>query len=713
MNVAGTHEGDDGPMPGTADLSAILEPRTVVHIGASRNSQVTRRLLMSSAEVFLVNPGTATMFGRSALSALKEVPCHADLAIVNRPAASVASVLRELAETPVRACLFHAAHVTAEDKRLMAEVAERSGIRIMGPNSAGLVTAAMRIDATSGGQPALFDRQGVSLISQSGGACTEAILRLADLGIGVRDVMSTGDEVDVTLEELLVAIVGGLPRPRIVLLFAEQFRRPRMLAPALDECARLGIPVGIVKIGKTAAAATAAMTHTGAVAGDWPGFAALARGHGATVCDTVEDLLDLAAVAMSTPDLARIGRGVGIITNSGGAGGLSPDLMESEGLVLADIGPATRKATAGALLDSLGHVTWNPLDSSTSKDGGMASVLHDYLPAADRDEGIDEVVLEVQGGIPYMPDAETVRLIAAAMTTPVVMCWPGLRPEPMRALIGAGVPVFEEPLKMWRALGSLARWNDWRRHGLADRRRPIASTQDPGLRARISEAPVAGAALLTYAEARELLGRAGLPQPGFVAEPSQERAVKLASDLLTPPFVAKLSSSAITHKSDAGGVVTGIMTVEELREACQTLRAKAGPDGQVVIEEQVGQGIELLASARRTVYGKALSAGWGGIYAEALHDVVMVIEPASDRDLVAALERTRVWDAYRHPRPPRMLAPVPALCAFLFQVLRILEDHHEVHEVEINPAIVNGTGVFAADVRIVVTSPNDGGGSRQ
>lgn len=712
MNVAETHEGDAERMPGITDLSAILEPRTVVHIGASRNSQVTRRLLMSSARVFLVNPGYATMFGRSTLSALKELPCQADLAIINRPAAAVGSVLRELAETPVRACLFHAAHVTAEDKMLMAELAQGSGIRIMGPNSAGMVTAAMRIDATAGGQPTLFDRQGVSLISQSGGACTEAVLRLADLGIGVRDVMSTGDEVDVTLEELLIAIIGGIPKPRIILLFAEQFRRPRMLAPALDECARLGIPVGIVKIGKTAAAATAAMTHTGAVAGDWQGFASLARDRGATVCDTVEDLLDLAAVAMCTPDLARIGRRVGIITNSGGAGGLSPDLMERDGLALADIGPVTRKATAGALLDSLGHVTWNPLDSSTSKDGGMASVLHDYLPAADRDEGIDEVVLEVQGGIPYIPDAETVRVIAAAMTTPVVMCWPGLRPEPMRALIGAGVPVFEEPLKMWRALGSLARWNDWRRLGRADRRRPIGSTQDPGIRARLSEEPVAGAVVLAYAEARQLLRRAGLPQPGFVAESVPDRAVKLATDLLTPPLVAKLSSPAITHKSDAGGVVTGIMTAEELREACRGLRDKAGADGQVVIEEQVGQGIELLASARRTVYGKALSAGWGGVYAEALHDVVMVIEPASDLDLLAALERTKVWDAYRHPRPPRMLAPVPALCAFLFQVLRILEDHDEVHEVEINPAIVNGGGVFAADVRIVVT-PNDGGGSRQ
>jgi acetate---CoA ligase (ADP-forming) len=686
------------------DLSAILEPRTVVHIGASRNSQVTRRLLMSSAEVFLVNPSYGTMFGRNTISALKELPCHADLAIVNRPAAAVASILRDLEETPVSACLFHAAYVTAEDKRRIAEVADRSGIRIIGPNSAGLVTATMRIDATSGGQRALFDEEGVSVISQSGGACTEAILRLSDLGIGVRDVLSTGDEVDVTLEELLVATISAIPKPRIVLLFAEQFRRPRMLAPALDECARLGIPVGIVKIGKTTAAAAAAMTHTGAVVGDWQVLASVARGHGAIVCDTVEDLLDLAAVVMSTRDVARIGRRVGIVTNSGGAGGLSPDLMESDGLVLADIGPATKEATAGALLESLEHVTWNPLDSSMSKDGGMGSVLHNYLPAADRDEAIDEVVLEVQGGIPYMPDAETVRVISAAMTTPIVTCWPGLRREPMRELIGAGVTVFEEPVKMWRALGSLAQWNDWRRNGLAYEGPPPANMRDPGVRARLSEGPAAGVGVLPYADARELLKRAGLPQPGFVVESSQERAVKLATDLLTPPLVAKVSSSAVSHKSDAGGVVMGIETVERLSEAYGDMRTKAGSGGQVVIEEQVGQGIELLVSARRTAYGKALYVGWGGTYAEVLRDVGIVIEPRSDRDLAAALERTKVWRAYQHPRPPRMLAPEPAVYAFLFQVLRVLDDHDEVHEVEINPVIVNERGVFAADVRIVATS---------
>jgi acyl-CoA synthetase (NDP forming) len=598
----------------------------------------------------------------------------------------------------IRGCIMYPAHVDASTREELAAYSRKHGTRFLGPNCAGMVSALAGLDITPGGQPAIQDPTGVSVITQSGGTGTELILRFRDLGIGVRDMLSTGDEADATIEEFLLDLLASEPRPSVVLLFTEQFRRPALLLEGLRQAQGLSIPVGVVKVGRSAGAAAAAQSHTGAIVGDFADFRTMAERFGAIVCENVEDLVDLAVAIHANREHPIRGGRVAIVTNSGGAASLSSDLIEGTSVSLAPIVGKMQEV----ILENLAYPTLilNPLDSANTRGG---QILADFVAAAANDDGIDAVILEQKGGIPPgSPQADVIAQLVPSSPKPVVTNWPSMDPEARRRLIAAGSAVFDDTGRMWKTLARIVEWGA--RRGRADLPALVATPDT----AWIAAARASGLAL-AYADARETLRQGVVTQPRY-AVVCNDGDLRQASGF-DWPVVLKVSSTELVHKAEVGGVRTGIRNIDELSAEFDDLLARLGAAIVGVVEEQIAEGLELLVSARQTEYGRVLVVGWGGAYCEAIADVATVLEPSSVEDILATLRRTKWWKTYRNPRPPRALASESQIASFILSLLTLLGSRGDFYEVEVNPAIVNADGVFAADARVITFEPPDASGA--
>jgi acetate---CoA ligase (ADP-forming) len=679
----------------TALVSSLLEAKSVALVGASSGSgnpwtgprKLTRRFLRTSdAQVALVNPARESIYGVPGYPSLMAVPFAVDLAVVSVSASNLTAAVADVREKKVGTCVVHTAHVPRAVKDVIGQIASTDGIRFIGPNSAGIIDAKVGLDAMPGatGVSPLLGLPGVLVISQSGGFCTEAVLRLGAVGVPIRAAISTGDELDVTAEDVLEAYLGWPQELRCVLLFMETSRNPAKLVKVIRSALDTDVPVGVVKIGRTAASAAAAFSHTGALVGDWACFAAAMVRDGATMCESVEELCDFAVVSSRGGTRGLPGRSVALVSNSGGIAGLSSDLVADCGLSMAEFSRGTKEALA-ARLDGP-HEVWNPLDLGDVP--GLT--LEDYLETVQHEADLDVIVVEVRGGIPYGPDAEVLRVMAQRIGKPVWLCWPGIEARACAELIEAGIPVLQDTRRLWRLLdkSTVSASRASMDYG------PDVQPDRPALPART------GMAALPYARARVLARDIGIPQPSFAVVTSKAELAAAVNGGLAVPVAMKISSAEVTHKTDVGGVVLNVGDIDQALTAYERLMSVGGVEA-VVVEEMIPVGPELLLSARQTDFGVLISVGWGGTNAEAVADVASVMLPATDVELVRAIRSTRAWEALKRGRDGRALAADAQQICQLMRRFGTYVKSAGLTEIEANPIIAGARGLLAADIRIV------------
>jgi hypothetical protein len=271
----------------------------------------------------------------------------------------------------------------------------------------------------------------------------------------------------------------------------------------------------------------------------------------------------------------------------------------------------------------------------------------------------------------------------------VFACWPGLEANQRAVLIAAGIPTFASAQQLWRSMNSFTEWQTRRANGVP------ADPLDP------PAAPLPAAAAVSYRTARELAGEAGLRQPRYVVIGPGEPVGRVIGPRLAAPVAAKLSLASVVHKADAGGVRLGITADAELAQFTHDVRAGHGPGAEVIVEEMIGAGAEVLVSARRTEFGVLLTLGWGGALAEAIGDVAELMLPASSDRILAAARTTKVWRTLARGAALPLDAAETAVMSIVRAVLDCLAAAPDVALVEVNPVIVNQDGASAADVRIL------------
>jgi acyl-CoA synthetase (NDP forming) len=587
----------------------------------------------------------------------------------------------------------------AAREQALVEIVRRYGMRMIGPNCMGVLNAdpAIRLNATLG--PAMPPLGRAAFLTQSGALGLSVLDYAHEFGIGIAQFVSIGNTPDVNGNDLLEYWERD-PSVGVILMYVEAFGDSRRFLSIATRVTRKK-PIIVVKSGRGRVGPLPTESHTGALLERDVAVDALLAQAGVLRADSVEELFDLAMGFTGRP-LPR-SRRTAVLTNSGGPGILAADALTARGMEVAPLDRATltrlrplvpSDATLGNPLDMLPAATpaaYREALDSLLTDPGVDSLLAVFVPPM----GVSQ--REVAEAIASVQDAHPEKPVLA-----VLMGREGL-PQGRAELKEAGVPAYIFPESAARALGALCRYRE-ARDRVSRLKRPLPVDRERAARI-LQRAERAGQHRLDEFDALELLAAYGIPvAPARLAQNAQE-AVESA-DELGDTVVLKVVSPVISHKSHVGGVRTGLRGAAQIRRAFDEIvtdvrRAKASvPISGIMVQGMVEGGREtIIGIARDPEFGPLLMFGLGGIFVEALRDVVfraVPILPLDASDMVRGIRGFKVLEGVRGEAP----ADLAALQDSLLRVSQLAVDFPAITELDINPLLAFRKGVIAVDARV-------------
>ena len=706
----------------TRNLDKLFEPKSVVAIGASVRKgsvgeAVTRNLLAGGfkGDIHLVNSKGGEIAGRPVLRSIAELPQPADLAVIMTPPETVAGLLSELGARGTRvAVVLTSGPGGGPDARIantrwreeLLKAAQPNLLRIVGPNCIGYAAPRIGLNASFG--PGKLKAGQIAAVAQSGAV----LAALADWGsaqgIGFSHLFSMGDMADVDFGDVLDLLARDYDT-RAILMYVEGITQARKFMSAARGIARVK-PVIVLKAGRHAAAAQAAASHTGSMAGSAAVYDAAFARAGLVRVLGLGELFD-AAETLGHSIVPRNER-LAILTNGGGVGIVATDLLLDGGGELA-----TLSADTIAQLDKVLPRIWsraNPVDIVGDADGPRYAAALDTL-AADRSVGA-VLAINVPTALTSAEDAaRAISTAAGAKKVPVIGCWIGGAEADAgrRILQEKNIPAYDTPLRAVRGFMHIVQY---RRGQRALQRTPPSIPDvrsDTALvRTIVKGALDEGRQLLTEPEAQRVLAAYGIPvvRTEVVADAAEAAAV---AKKIGFPVVVKILSRQITHKSDVGGVALDLSSEQAVTDAVRDMTAKAhaaAPNARIdgfVVQPMVRRpnAIEIILGATEDpVFGPIVMVGHGGVAAEVIDDKALALPPLDAVLADEALSRTRVDRLLRgyRDRPP---ADREAVGEAMIQLSQLIADVDEVAELDINPLLVDASGVLVVDARIVVRKP--------
>jgi acetyltransferase len=706
----------------TRNLDKLIAPESIVAIGASARPgsvgcAVTRNLIGGGFKgaIHLVNLKGGEIEGRPVLRSLAELAVAADLAVIMTPPDTVPGVIEELGRRGTKAAVVITAGpgagadgpaTNARWRSRILRAAQPHLMRILGPNCIGYAAPRLGLNASFG--PGNLKAGRVAAIAQSGAILSGLADWGAAQGIGFSHLVSMGDMSDIDFGDMLDMMARDYDT-RAVLMYVEGIMHARKFMSAARSVARLK-PVIVLKAGRHAAAAQAARSHTGSMAGSAAVYDAAFARAGFVSVTGLGELFD-AAETLGYGMAPRNER-LAILTNGGGVGIVATDLLLDEGGELATLAPRTI-----AHLDRLMPRIWsyaNPVDIVGDADGPRYAAALDAL-ADDRNVGA-VLAMNVPTALTSSEEAaQAVAGAAGAKVVPVIACWiGGPQAETGRKVLhAANMPAYDTPLRAVRGFMHVVQY---RRGQHALQRTPPsipAARSDASLvRSIVQGALKEKRRLLTEPESKRVLAAYGIPVvPTEIVLDASEAAH--AATRIGYPVAVKVLSREITHKTDVGGVALDLASEREVLEAVRAMYDKvcvAAPGAQIdgyVVQPMIKRphATELiLGAAEDPVFGPILMVGHGGVAAEVIDDKALALPPLDPVLAEAALARTRVDRLLRgyRDRPPAARA---AVCEAMVRLSQLIADIDEIAELDINPLLVDHEGVVALDARIVVHEP--------
>jgi acyl-CoA synthetase (NDP forming) len=696
-------------------IARLLKPRSVAVIGASADPAKTAGRPVSyltkhgfSGAIYPVNPRADSIGGLKCYPDVTSLPEAPDVGIVLLGAERAHEAVRDLAARGTAAAIVLAsgyAEVGDEGARRQRQLMEAAGgMRLLGPNTIGLVNLTDNITLSATGA---LEIEGlvagcIGVVSQSGGILGALLSRATARGIGLSKLISTSNEADLDLSDFVDHLADD-EATSVIALYMEGLRHPARFRAAALKAARQGKPVVVFKVGRSESGAAAAVSHTGALAGADRMYDALFREVGAIRAQTFSDLLDIPA-ALATGRRLR-GRGVAVLTSTGGAGTLVADSLGSAAFET----PAPDAATAAALraLQSGDHAVLdrNPIDVTLA--GLQPTLLRGAIKALLASPSYDAAIVIVGSSGLAMPHlmADAIHDCLPASDKPLLVYVSPHAPAIASLLNSRGVPAFTAPESCTSALSAMLEQERWAP--------PAEQVALPS--ARVDDLPDGS---LNEAQAKQLFSRFGVPCAREAIVSDAAGAVQAAREF-GGPVVLKILSSEITHKSDAGGVAVNVSAdhiAARLERMTDDVEARAGVrPRQFLVQEMVSGGVELILGLHRDPLGAAVLLGMGGVTAELLKDTTLRMLPPgglSRAEAEAMVRELKTWsllDGFRGRPPADVDALVSAVVSFS-QMAAMLGER--LVEAEINPLFVlpRGQGVRAVDgvaVLAAITTTGD------
>jgi acyl-CoA synthetase (NDP forming) len=501
------------------------------------------------------------------------------------------------------------------------------------------------------------------------------------------------------------------PSTHVLLLYLESFGNPRRFARLARRIGRTK-PIVAVKSGRTAAGSRAAGSHTAALAANDVAVDALFEQTGVIRAATLDEMFDIAACV----DLQPLPHGsrVGIVTNAGGPGILAADACVAAGLTLVELSEATRQQIA-AVLPPMASVG-NPVDLIASAGSAQYSRTVELMLASSEIDSLIIIFTPVDPTttgeiLQSIRDGVAAGRRSGATSKPVLTCVMGDsgRLVPLDTQ-GERLPAFTFPENAARALGKVSKYAAWRTRpaGLVWAFDDVDANAARAICVNAVERP---GGWLTDEEVRGVLNAYKMPIVNGGVAHSADEAAALA-ERLGFPVAAKVSSTAVQHKTDVGGVRLNLADAAAVRDAFGAIARSTRADA-VLIQPMIAGGVELMMGiVQDPLFGPLIAFGLGGVYVEILEDVRIRIAPLTDSDaddLISGIKGFRLLQGYRgHPA-----ADLDAIRDLLLRLSRLADEVPEIAELDLNPvmALAPGRGCAIADARIRVkhvTRPFEG-----
>lgn len=698
-------------------LDPIFAPKVVAVIGATENKGSVGRTVFQNlgrggfeGTVYPVNPKRSSVLCVKAYPSIAAVPEKVDLAVITTPAATVPGLIKECVAAGVPGAVVISAGFketgpegAALEQQVLTE-ARKGGMRIVGPNCLGVMVPQNGLNATFASTIA---RPGsVGFISQSGALCTAILDWSLRENVGFSAFVSVGSMLDVNWGDLIYYL-GDDPNTKSIVIYMESIGDASSFLSAAREVA-LTKPIIVIKVGRTAAAAKAAASHTGSLTGSDEVLHAAFRRVGVLRVETIAELFHMAEVLAKQP--RPHGPRLTILTNAGGPGVLATDMLITSGGELAEISDATRGELNKLLPSAWSHS--NPIDilGDAGPDRYAKSV-----EIASKDPGSDGmlVILTPQAMTDPIGTADFLKPYAKIPNKPLLACWMGGKEvEPGEDILNAaGIPTYKYPDTAARAFYYMYRYS-YNLKALYETPALLADAADPGSRGKASEllqqVRTEGRTILTEFESKQLLGIYGIPTVDTRIASTEEEAVELA-EAIGMPVVLKLYSETITHKTDVGGVQLNLKDAGAVRTAWNTIKTaveqRAGAEHflGVTVQPMISlEGYEIIiGSSLDPQFGPVLLFGSGGQLVEIFKDRSLGLPPLNATLARRMMEQTKIFHALKGVRG-RQPVNMAALEELLVRFSQLVVEQPWISEIDINPLLASPERLIALDARVVI-----------
>jgi acyl-CoA synthetase (NDP forming) len=706
---------DHRPAYSYENLKRLIDPRSVAVVGLSRNeksfgARTAKNLEYFKGKTFGVNPKADSLYGIPCFGSISSLPETVDCAVLAVPVEAVEPLVEECAAAGIGGCIIYASGFAetgrperqALQARLTA-IARGSTLRIVGPNCIGLINNVSKAGLSFSSSYAVrLPRTGsIGIASQSGGL-GQAIAQAAERGGAYSHYMAAGNSCDVDVCDY-VSYLAGDPSCQVITCIAEGLADGERLIEAGERALAAEKPIVMYKIATGAAAAKAAMSHTGTLAGASAAFDAAYRRLGIISVNNIEDVYETASfLAKASKPKAE---GVAVVAASGGACIITMDKAEAFGVSLPPPGQQTQ-AVLDANVPDFGAPN-NPCDVTAQVATNPAS----YAACASAllaDPSYGALVVMAPSINPEITprNIEMFSALAATAGKPVCLSWisewkdgPGAaqcESDPHVARFRSTEAVFRV-LSAWHGRARIAAGPKPRARG--------AATSAKSAMARSLLA--AAGPQLTEREAKQILAAYGVP---VVADDVVQTAAEAvdAAETCGYPVVLKIESPDIPHKTEAGVVRLNLRDAQSVRDAFAEITAAAARLSPaphiagILVQPMISTGVEIVIGSQvDPTFGPLIVVGLGGILVELLNDSTAELAPVDHRQAHAMLDRLRskaLLTGFRGAAPIQIEKLVEIIVA-ISELAADLGD--EIAEIDINPIICTEHRTIAVDGLII------------
>ena len=709
------------PMKPVQGMTSFFKPRSIAVAGVSTDPDKLGSIIFANmienkkkgilkAPVYALNPARDRIGDQPCYPSIGALPETPELLIVAVPEAQTLTLIRTAAQAGVKAAVIitggYAEVGKGDVQREIARVAAKQGMRILGPNTIGLVDTWSGVDSLflrptktlpDGSQivSMLKPLKGkVAIITQSGHLGEVVAEELAASGVGVRAIVGTGNQLDVSVEDAIEHFAED-SHTRVISVYLEGVRDGRQFMEVAARAVRRK-PLVVFKVGKTGVGARAALTHTASLVGDYEVYQAALRQSGVIEAHSLQELLDFSISLLMLPPTR--GRRLAIVTNAGGVGAIAADEAANIGLQVEPLGDVAKQKIlstfAGEAFVSNASLG-NPVDLTASVSSDQFVKVVELVAA--RPEYDLLLALPTHHAPGMQHDIGEKLGDAIKQSGKAVACCVIGNSEFASTIhmefMSRGIPSFPTPERAAHALAvapeyAAARKAVW--ESGVSLKRPMSFGRKTGP--------------LHQKEASGLLRSYGIEEPRSVI-------VEGARDLqglgrFGFPVACKLLSPGVLHKTELGGVLLDVRDVAETRRAFVRFQKLATREHVrfegMMVQEMVKGGVELLLGGTRDpTFGPIVVLGLGGIYTELLHEYRLAVSPVTTegaRRMLVGETLTRILGGYRGG--PRV--NINRLCGVVSTFSSIMVDNPSIEQMEVNPLVATRNRILAVDARVIL-----------